>query len=189
MADAAASASQYRGLRGWIDMVDRLGELKRVSGAHWDVEMGAITHMLTEKSGGAPPAILFDDVPGYPKGYRTLYGQLSSVTRIALTLGLPLDHARKVDIVQRDHTRMQELRPLPPRYVNDGAILENVIEGDSVDVLKFPVPRHHERDKARFIGTADCVVTKDPDSGWYNLGANRSQVYDGKNVGCQITEG
>ena len=91
--------------------------------------------------------------------------------------------------MQRYHARMQDLRPLPPRYVNDGPIFENVIEGDAVDVLKFPVPRHHERDKARFIGTADCVVTKDPDSGWYNLGAYRSQVYDGKTVGCQITEG
>ena len=193
MADAAFSGRQvagsYRGLRGWLDTVERLGELKRVSGAHWDVEMGAVTHMLTEKSGGTAPAILFDDVPGYAKGYRTLYGQLSSVKRIALTLGLPLQYQRKVDIVQRYHARTQDLRPLPPRYVNDGPIFENVIEGDAVDVLKFPVPRHHERDKARFVGTADCVVTKDPDSGWYNLGAYRSQVYDGKTVGCQITEG
>jgi 3-polyprenyl-4-hydroxybenzoate decarboxylase len=85
MADAAFAGRQiagaYRGLRGWIDTVDRLGELKRVSGAHWDVEMGAVTHMLTEKSGGTAPAILFDDVPGYRKGFRTLYGQLSSVNR------------------------------------------------------------------------------------------------------------
>src|SRR5262249_17991602 len=136
MAEAALSARQdgqvagaYRGLRGWIETVDRLGELKRVSGAHWDVEMGAITHMLTEKSGGTAPAILFDDVPGYAKGYRALYGQLSSVRRIALTLGLPLDYARKVDMVQRYHSRMADLRPLPPRYVNDGPIFENVIEG------------------------------------------------------------
>jgi 3-polyprenyl-4-hydroxybenzoate decarboxylase len=86
----------------------RFGELERVSGAHWDVEMGAITHMLTEKSRGTAPAILFDDVPGYPKGYRTLYGQLSSIKRIALTLGLPLEHDRKVDIVQRYHERMQD---------------------------------------------------------------------------------
>ena len=55
--------------------------------------------------------------------------------------------------------------------------------------MKFPVPRHHEQDKARFIGTAGCVVTKDPDEGWFNLGAYRCQVYDGKTVGCQITEG
>src|ERR1700751_6136564 len=109
MAGAAASAGKYRGLGGWIDLVNRLGELKRVSGAHWDVEMGAVTHMLTEKSGGAAPAILFDDVPGYRKGFQTLYGQLSSVRRIELTLGLPLQHQRKVDIVQRYHARMQDL--------------------------------------------------------------------------------
>ena len=51
MADAAFAGRQgvgaYRGLRGWIDTVDRLGELKRVSGAHWDVEMGVVAHMLT----------------------------------------------------------------------------------------------------------------------------------------------
>ena len=115
-----------------------------MSGADWDVEMGAVTQMLTEKSRGQAPAILFDDVPGYAKGYRTLYGQLSSIKRIALTLGLPLDYERKVDIVQRYHARMQDLKPLPPRFVNDGPIFENVIEGDAIDVLKFPVPRHHE---------------------------------------------
>ena len=109
--------------------------------------------------------------------------------RIALTLGLPLDYERKVDIVQKYHARMQQLKPLPPRFVNDGPILENVVEGEQIDVLKFPVPRHHEMDNARFIGTADCVMTQDPDSGWFNLGAYRSQVYDGKTVGCQITEG
>jgi UbiD family decarboxylase len=180
---------QYRGLRGWLEQVEKMGELQHVDGAHWDVEMGAITHMLTEKSRGNAPAILFDNVPGYAKGFRTLYGQLSSIRRIALTLGLPLEHDRKVDIVQRYHQRMQELRPLPPREVKDGPILENVLTGDAVDVLKFPVPRHHELDTARFIGTADCVITRDPDDGWFNLGAYRSQVYDGKTVGCQITEG
>ena len=185
----AAAAQRYRGLRGWLDEVEKLGELARVSGAHWDAEMGALTQMLTENSRGMAPAILFDDVPGYAPGYRTLYGQLSSIKRIALTLGLPLEHERKVDIVQRYHARMQDLKPLAPRFVNDGPIFQNVIEGDAVDVLKFPVPRHHEEDKSRFIGTACAVVTKDPDDGWFNLGAYRSQVYDGRTVGCQITEG
>src|SRR5262245_40874784 len=92
---------QYRGLRGWLDQVEKMGELRRVDGASWDVEMGAITHMLTEKSRGTAPAILFDNVPGYPRGFRTLYGQLSSVRRIALTLGLPLEYERKVDVVQK----------------------------------------------------------------------------------------
>src|SRR5947209_10605501 len=89
---ASKPRMQYRGLRGWLDQVERMGELRKVDGASWDVEMGAITHMLTEKSRGTAPAILFDNVPGHPRGFRTLYGQLSSVRRIALTLGLPLEY-------------------------------------------------------------------------------------------------
>ena len=92
---ASKQRMQYRGLRGWLEQADKMGELRKVDGAHWDVEMGAITHILTEKSRGSAPALLFDSVPGYPRGFRTLYGQLSSVRRIALTLGLPLEYERR----------------------------------------------------------------------------------------------
>jgi UbiD family decarboxylase len=190
--DSGAPGSRvgnYGDLRGWIDQVDRFGELLKVSGAHWDAEMGSITQMLTEKGRGQAPALLFDDIPGYPKGYRTLYGHFSSVKRVALTLGLPLEYDRKVDIVKKYHERIRSMKPLPPRTVKDGPILENVIEGEKCDVLKFPVPRHHEKDTARYIGTANCVITQDPDAGWFNFGTYRNQVYDGRTIGCQITEG
>ena len=187
---ATQSRGWYRdGLRGWIDEVQRMGELLHVNGAHWDAEMGSITQMLTESSNNTAPAILFDEIPGYAKGFRTLYGHFSTVKRVALTLGLPLQNDRKVDIVQRFHKRMQDMKAIPPRFVKDGPVLQNVLEGDKIDVLKFPVPRHHEKDTARYIGTACCVITQDPDEGWYNLGAYRSQVYDRNTVGCQITEG
>ena len=52
-ADAASKQRMhYRGLRGWLEQVDKMGELRKVDGAHWDVEMGAVTHMLTETSRG-----------------------------------------------------------------------------------------------------------------------------------------
>ena len=130
----------YRGLRGWLDEVNRMGELLQVNGAHWDVEMGALTHMLTEKSSGTAPAILFDEIPGYPKGFRTLYGHFSSIRRVALTLGLPLKQDRKVDIVQRYHERMAQLKPLPPRFVKDGPIPDPAERSKATrsNVLKFP---------------------------------------------------
>src|SRR6202163_1491387 len=87
---ASTGQVSYRGLRGWLEEVQKMGELLHVNGAHWDAEMGAITQMLTEKSSGTAPAILFDEVPGYAKGFRTLYGHFSSIRRVALTLGLPL---------------------------------------------------------------------------------------------------
>ena len=187
---ATQSRGWYRdGLRGWLDEVQRMGELLHVNGAHWDAEMGSITQMLTEKSNNTAPAILFDEIPGYAKGFRTLYGHFSTIKRVALTLGLPLEHERKVDIMQRYHARMQNMKIIPPRFVKDGPVLQNVLEGDKIDVLKFPVPRHHEKDTSRYIGTGCCVMTQDPDAGWFNLGAYRAQVYDRNTVGCQITEG
>jgi UbiD family decarboxylase len=179
----------YRGLRDWIERVDKMGELLKLTGMHWDKEMGATTQVLTEKSKGTAPAVLFDEVPNYPKGFRTLYGQFSSIKRVALTLGLPLEYERKVDIVKAYHKRMQNMSLVKPKFVKSGPLLDHVLEGDEIDVLKFPVPLHHELDKARYIGTADLVITKDPDADWYNLGAYRCQVYDGKTIGCQITEG
>src|ERR1700679_3790688 len=115
-------AFHYRGLREWLDKVQGMGELLCVNGANWDAEMGSITQMLTEKSNNTAPAILFDEVPGYPKGFRTLYGHFSTIKRVALTLGLPLQHDRKVDIVQRYHRRMQNLKTIPPRFVKDGPV-------------------------------------------------------------------
>src|SRR5262249_10203204 len=136
---ASTQRMQYRGLRGWLEQVDKMGELRKVDGAHWDVEMGAITHMLTEKSRGSAPALWVDIVPGMSRAFRRPSGQLSSAPRTSLTLGLPLEYERKVDVVRTYHARMQNLKPLPPRFVNDGPVLENVVEGDDVDVLKFPV--------------------------------------------------
>jgi 3-polyprenyl-4-hydroxybenzoate decarboxylase len=110
---AKQQSVHYRGLRDWLDKVQAMGELLCVHGADWDAEMGSITQMLTERSNNTAPAILFDEVPGYPKGFRTLYGHFSTIKRVALTLGLPLQHDRKVDIVQRYHQRMQNLKTLP----------------------------------------------------------------------------
>jgi hypothetical protein len=42
-ATATDARIAYRGLRGWLDEVQNMGELLHVNGAHWDVEMGAIT--------------------------------------------------------------------------------------------------------------------------------------------------
>ena len=108
--------ASYRGLRDWIEKVDEFGELLRIDNASWDAEMGSITQMMTEKSRGNAPALLFDNVPGYDEGYRTLYGSLSSVRRVALTLGLPLEYERKVDIVQQYYDRMQDMQMIPPRW-------------------------------------------------------------------------
>ena len=52
-------------------------------------EIGGIVDLYMRKMGN--PAVLFDDIPGYPRGHRILANILTSVRRINLTLGLPID--------------------------------------------------------------------------------------------------
>ncbi|HEY3150768.1 MAG TPA: UbiD family decarboxylase, partial [Candidatus Binatia bacterium] len=80
----------YRDLREWMEQVDRLGELKTVEGADWDLEIGAIIEMARKESKVAP-CIVFDSIKGFDKGLRLVAGQLNSIKRVALTCGMPTD--------------------------------------------------------------------------------------------------
>ena len=169
----------YGGLRGWLDRVRSYGELAEFSGAHWDREMGAITEITVREYGSGAPALLFDDVPGYPSGYRCLYATLNSPRRLALTLGLePEGYADMPEYLHAYRERTDHLERIPRTEVSDGPVFENVLSGDDVDLTAFPVPVHHELDGGRYIGTADTVVTRDPDDGWINIGTYRTQVRD-----------
>ena len=169
-------------LRAFLEAVAEGGEVRRVPGAHWDREIGAVTEVLYREKVDESPLLLFDEVPGYPEGMRCLYGMLGSPFRLALALGL--DPSRSGDrraMLDAYRRRIKAHDPVPPRIVESGPVLENVDRGAEVDLLKFPVPIHHERDGGRYIGTACGVVTRDPDTGRVNVGTYRVQV-NGKNL-------
>src|SRR5215813_9930516 len=81
-----AAKSKWRDLRDWLAQVETLGELKRVTGANSEEDIGAITEMLdhTEES----PCVLFDEIPNFKPGYRVLVNGMGSRKRQAVTLGL-----------------------------------------------------------------------------------------------------
>lgn len=173
-------------LRDWLSQVGEIGELVELEGVHWDREMGALTQIVHERS-PTPPALLFSSIPGYPKKFRTLYGTLSSVNRMAITLGIPLEFGHKLELLGAFRSKLKSIRSIPPAVVKHGPVLENVLEGDQVDVLKFPSPRHHEKDTARFIATATAVILKHPDDGSINIGAYRSMIYNEREIGLEIS--
>ena len=179
----------YRDLREFLDRIEDLGELKRISGASWDLEMGCLAELIYHNDQESPPAILFDNIPGY-EGFRCVSGLTNSSQRLAVTLGFPLS-TRPLDIVQSYRDRMKQHEPIPPRIVpREGApIFENVLAGDDIDILKFPVPKLHELDGGRYVGTDDLVIMKDPDGGWINIGTYRSMVHDAKSVGLWTSPG
>ena len=78
----------FQDLREFIDECDRIGELHRIDGAETDLEIGALTELIAEEDLMGHPALLFDQVKGYPKGYRVLSNILTNVRRNALALGI-----------------------------------------------------------------------------------------------------
>ena len=53
----------------------------------------------------------------------------------------------------------------------------------------FPSPWFYPDDGGRFFVTAGFLVTKDPDTGWTNLGTYRAQVLGKDILGSQIIKG
>ena len=161
-------------LRDWIGEIEAAGELQRVSGAEREEEIGGIVDIYQRRMGN--PAVLFDAIPGYPAGYRVLSNLLTSVPRINIALGKP-PQASEMELIRywRDH--MKTSPSVDPVAVNGGPLLENVSEGERVDITAIPTPRWHERDGGYFIGTGCMVVMKDPDTDWINYGAYRVQAH------------
>jgi UbiD family decarboxylase len=76
-----ASNSNTADLRSFIGQIEELGQLRRMEGADWNVEIGAITECVSDKEG---PALLFDGIKDYRKGLRILTNVFRTHERFAL---------------------------------------------------------------------------------------------------------
>jgi UbiD family decarboxylase len=176
---------EYNDLRGFISRVREIGELKLVEGADWDKELGAISEMMAERKG---PALLFDQIKGYPKGYRVFSNPCASLKRTALVLGIPLD-MKPLEMLDAWRRKLKYFKPLPPKEVKDAPVKENIRMGADINLFNFPSPIWHEQDGGRFLGTGCAVITKDPDEGWVNLGTHRCMIFDKNLLGVALLKG
>ena len=83
---AQDTVPQWRDLREWLELVDALGEMKRVRRANSEEDIGAITEMLDHAE--ESPCVIFDEIPNYRPGYRVLVNGMGSRKRQAINLGL-----------------------------------------------------------------------------------------------------
>ncbi|HLH97435.1 MAG TPA: UbiD family decarboxylase [Xanthobacteraceae bacterium] len=173
-------------LRDWVAEIEAADQLQRVSGAELEEEIGGIVDAFQRRTGNK--AVLFDDIPGFPSGYRILANILTSVPRINITLGLP-PSGRDIDLVGFWRRTMRDMKSIPPVTVASGPVQENRFGGNELDLRHIPTPKWHEEDGGYFIGTACMVIMKDPDSGWVNYGAYRIQVHDRNVASVHCTKG
>ncbi|MBI4334309.1 MAG: UbiD family decarboxylase [Chloroflexi bacterium] len=172
-------------LRGFVRRLQSLNEIKIIEGADWDLEIGAITELVSERNG---PALLFDNIKNYPSGYRIATNLLATPKRMAAAFGFPSE-LPAVEVARRMKDRFTELKPVTPVYVQTGPVLENVYGEGKIDLLRFPAPRWHEADGGRYLGTGDMVIMREPGGGWVNVATYRVQLHDSNTLGLFIAPG
>ena len=175
----------FADLRTFIDGAARIGELKNIDGAHWNLEIGCLTELMAEQEG---PLLLFDNIVDYPAGFRIATNVLASAA--PLRPGSRPAH-RRAEVGDSQNLAQQDSRSQTFRAQSKSRpapITENVLEGDRIDLDIFPTPKWHEHDGGRYIGTGDMVIIKDPDSGWINVGTYRSCVVGKDRVTLWIIE-
>jgi len=178
-------------LREWLSRVEGIGELIRVRQAvDRDEEMSAISYLVAKQQ--PSPAVLFERPRGFDKspiGAKLLWNILGpSVKRVALTLEEPVD-TPTVELIRRVKDKLK--RRLPPHEVSaeQAPIYENTVTGKNIDLNLLPIPRHWPLDGGRYAGTGDAVITRDPESGYLNIGTYRMMVQGKSQVGLYLSPG
>src|SRR5918994_6408940 len=104
----------FSDLRSFIDAAGRIGEMKSIDGAHWNLEIGCLTELMAEQEG---PLLLFDHIVDYPKGFRIATNVLATARRFALALGLPTD-VPKLEILKTWRNKIRGLKAFAPVEVS-----------------------------------------------------------------------
>src|SRR3989304_5635411 len=180
-------AETFDDLRQFIDAAKKVGEGREIKKADWNLEIGALIEATAELI-PQPPLLIFDEIKGYPAGYRVLGLSFAFYKRVALAFSLPHDKG-KLELVRLVSRKIRSAQPIPPKEVSRAPITENVITGDEVDLFKFPALRSHEGDGGRYLGTGDVVINAEPAGGFINMGTYRMQLHDRNTLGLWMSPG
>ncbi len=191
MTDLPKNPEPVRDLREWLKRVEAIGEFLHVDKAvDRDEEMSAISYLVAKQK--PSPAVMFSNVKGFEKspfGARSLWNPYGpSVRRIAISLEEHPD-TPTVELIRRTKEKMK--KRMPPREVSrdEAPVYQNTVTGDDIDLDKLPIPRHWPLDGGRYAGTADAVITRDPDTGYLNVGTYRMMLQGKKQAGLYLSPG
>jgi hypothetical protein len=60
----------YEDVRQWLELVEQMGELKRIDGADWNLGIGTMAELIYRERAGTIPALLFDRIR-IPAGHQS----------------------------------------------------------------------------------------------------------------------
>ena len=173
----------YRDLREYLKALEERDKLHRITAeVEKDWEIAAVCRRVFQKL--APerrPVLLFERIRGF--NIPLLVGSLGASPEVyAIALQ---------DRVENIHERWEQAQrhPIKPVRVSTGPCKENILRGNDADLTLFPVPIWTVGEDPGPYLTAPCVVSREPDTGAYNVGTYRLQVKGPKKMGIWAADG
>lgn len=182
----------YKSQRDFIELLEKRGELKRISyPVSPELEITEIATRLMHSGG---PGLLFEHVEG--SGMPVSINLMGSRRRMALALGVEdlEEVARRIESLINTKVpesllgklallpRLHDLTRYPPRIVGSGPVQQIVEQGDQVDLGRIPVLTCWPEDGGPYF-TLPQVITRSPETGMRNAGMYRMQVFDRRTTG------
>ena len=181
----------YNDLRDFINNLEKKGELVRIkTEVSPYLEITEILERLLLMKG---PAVLFENVKGF--NFPVVANLYGTIERVALGLESDEEGLEEIGtfLAYLQHPEppkglIEAIKKLPffakimsltPKTVNRAPCQEVIIQGDDVDLSRFPIMTCWPGDVAPLI-TWPLVITQSPSGGPYNVGVYRMQVI-GKN--------
>ena len=186
----------YRGLRQFLELLEREGELVRIKCEVSPIEeIAEITDRVSKSEGGGK-ALLFEQTG---TDFQVVTNMFGSPRRMAMALGVGSleELGDRIESLVKSVTHPMEslsekLRMLPlladvsrwfPRKLKGRGACQQVVYMDNeVDLSRLPILKCWQHDGGRFV-TLPMVNTIDPDSGIRNVGMYRMQVFDSQTTG------
>ncbi|MGC8662947.1 MAG: menaquinone biosynthesis decarboxylase [Thermoplasmata archaeon] len=173
-------------LRRSIDILKKNGDILEIDD-HFssNLEVSSLTNIVQKKNG---PALIFNNVDD--GDIPVLMNTFGNMKRLELLLGTRIDDI--VGIFERiigtifskpsllkGYEIFKELKNLSLEEKGNGPVKES---SDDLDLNDIPILKTWPNDGGKYI-TWPVVITKNPETGEYNAGVYRMQVYDGETTG------
>lgn len=171
----------YDSLREFVQRLQNEGLYAEVEAdVEKEWEVGTVCRETFDQRG---PALQFNSVDDYETPL--VVGVLDTYERYSMALGVE----ESFDAIS-NRWRDAYDNPIAPteKPASAAPVKENTIKADDVDLFDdpFPVPVWHELDAGPELGTLHAVITKDPETGWVNVGTYRNQIMDEGILGCLV---
>ncbi len=144
-----------------------------------DCRLEATTVLRKLEQEGRNPLVVFNkplNLNGQESKYPLVFNAFSTRKKLCASLDLPMEDYKMPLSLELNRRFSHRIPPVKVES-SDAPVKEVVLEGKDASFFDLPIPVHHAFDGGPYI-LGGSIVTRDPDSGNYNLAMIRIHIKD-----------